>query len=176
MGIPVFGGGVVARWRIGLVALSALMFAAGGSRFATANEKSEWIFSDKSGNGEVSLTYGARDNDELTEIYFQCSPGSGAVNIHIVESNSKLKPGDTACLALTVGNIQVGACGAATPNELAGVPSLQAIIGINEPIFAALRGTGKLGVHIAGEHSSISLAGADGPAGRFLKACRYKAP
>lgn len=159
-----------------LSVLSGLFFAAASGGYAIANEKTMWTFSDKVGNGDVSLTFGAPGNEELTEIYFSCSPGTGAVNLHIVESNSKLKPGDTACLALTVGSIQVGACGAATPNELAGVPSLEAIIGINEPIFAALRGNGKLGVHIAGDHSSISLVGADIPAGKFLKACRYRAP
>lgn len=159
-------------FRAGLV----LMVVFFGNAPGFANEKIEWIFSDKGQNGEVSLSYGSKDNLELTEIYFNCSPGSGAVSVNIVESSSKLKPGDTACLALSVGQIQVGACGAATPNELAGVPSIEAIIGINEPVFAALKGNGKLGVHISGENSFISLIGADGPAAKFRKACHYNAP
>lgn len=156
--------------------LAIFVYATCFGQSAFGQEKSEWYFSKAGRDGQVSLTYGARGNDELTQIYFACSPGTGAVHITVVESSSKLKPGDTACLALTVGQIQTGVCGAATPNELAGIPTFEAIIGINEPIFSALQTTGTLGIHIAGDHTTIALAGAATAAGRFFSACRYSAP
>lgn len=120
----------------------------------------------------VALYYGVEGNDELTDLVFLCLPGTGKVDILVMESSEKYKAGEGACVTFsTEGAAGSKFCGATVPNELAGIPGLEAVAPINDPIFQSLKPAGNLTLDIDGEKSDIPLDTLADSAATFVKSC-----
>lgn len=138
----------------------------------TENESPGWHISGTENQEIAFLYYGAKENDELTELAFTCDRGTGKVELLIMETNEALKPGESACVDMSVGQTKSKLCGATLPNELAGVPSFEAIASINDPIISALEAKGQLTIMISGKKSSIPLTGIGNKVQQFKKLCK----
>ncbi len=120
----------------------------------------------------LALFYGVEGNDELTQLVFLCLPGVGKVDVLVMESSESYKPGQGACVTFsTDGSSGSKFCGATVPNELAGIPGLEAVAPISDPLFQNLKPSGNLTMEVDGQKSEIPLATIADSADKFVKSC-----
>lgn len=137
-----------------------------------AQEEEAWHGGMSEDKTRASLYYGSAENGEILSISMDCSIQSGVVNVFLPESDEKYRPGYPACMTLKAGKASSTVCGATSPNELAGIPSLEAVTGIHDPVFKAMTGAASLSIQVgSGKPYEISLKGAGGKIRTFIKAC-----
>ena len=102
-------------------------------------------------DGSVLLMYGARPpageqpNPETIQLSLACRTGSGVVRLFVGESSERLKPGGTARLTLAAAQVATTVRAKILPNQLAGVPSLQATAPVGSAVFNAMARLGRAG-------------------------------
>ncbi|MEM7425704.1 MAG: hypothetical protein AAF441_06385, partial [Pseudomonadota bacterium] len=144
--------------------------SAGLPGIAQADETEAWHLSE--GNGKVTFYYGAKENNEILSIFFSCAIQTGTVEVWLPETSQSYKAGEAACVTLAAGDAVSTFCGATSPNELAGIPSLTATAPINASIFGHLEGSGLLSILVDGGGSSVPLKSAGVKGSKFAKSCR----
>jgi hypothetical protein len=138
-------------------------------------------------DGTATLSYGDKPpageqpNPETVQLSLSCKAGSGVVRLFVAESAETLKPGTTARLTLTAAEIASTVNAKVLPNQLAGVPSLQAAAPAGLAVFNALarlgragRGSLRLAVGTAWR-AAYPLKTMGGQADAFFRACAPKA-
>lgn len=120
----------------------------------------------------ASLYYGAKANPEILSVSLDCATFTGVVTVFLPESDEAFKPGYPACMTLSAGKASSKVCGGTSPNELAGIPSLEGMTGVNDPVLQAMRKASALTIQVGGgKPYKISLKGAGAKVDAFLKAC-----
>jgi hypothetical protein len=120
--------------------------------------------------GDPSLSYSTPDSDDIG-IVLSCKRGQGSVKIFISETSDKFKPNGTATGVLSVGSAKLSFSASFTPNEEAGIPSLEGSAPLKNELFSQLKGSGKLQISIDEWSDSFPLKGIDEQAAKFIAAC-----
>lgn len=132
--------------RNGLVAATALSLAGAAAPSLAADA---WIGGAR--ESQVFLSYGEKPppgeqpNAETLQITLSCVTGSGTVRVFVAESSEKLKPGGAARLTLSAAQIATTVRAKILPNQLAGIPSLQATAPAGSAVFIAMARLGRAG-------------------------------
>jgi hypothetical protein len=135
---------------------------------------------------DVYLSYGATPpageapNPETIQLNLGCTKGSGVVKIFVAESSTALVPGRTVQLTLAAAGIVTSVQAKVLPNQLAGVPSLQATLPAGSAVFDVLArlgraGRGTLRLTAAAWSARFPLETMGLQADSFFRACGPKA-
>lgn len=136
-----------AMTRRGLCLAAAALMTAGTAAPATAADA--WSYGSRAGS--VTLFYGETPpageppNEETIQLSLSCRTGSGVVRILVGETSEKLKPGGTVRLTLAAAQVALTVPAKLLPNQLAGVPSLQATAPVGSAVFNVLARMGRAG-------------------------------
>jgi hypothetical protein len=124
---------------------------------ALAQER-EWSLD--SSEDEAFMIFGVPESDDVG-ISFWCSLRSGEVRIFVPEASEKLGANKIVNFDVFVGNQSFGISGNTLPNEEAGTMSIEGIVPVAHPLFAALKSAGHFSVKVESDAQSFPLAGAD---------------
>ena len=136
---------------------------------ALAQER-EWVF--MTNETDAFLGFGVPESDD-SGITFSCTMLSGDIRMFIAEGRAQLVPGNMIQLGLRAGGKDFNYRAEVLPNEEAGIPSLQAGLTPDDPLFTTLKSSDRFGIVIDGEAEMFPLAGSDFDS--LLRVCRKSA-
>lgn len=140
------------------------------SAWAEEPDPRVWTLSEN--EGKHILSFSQPETDDVM-VVMSCQGGS--VDVFVAASSEKVKPGETVDFTFTVGKAKASLRGGASVNELDGIPSLNAGIGIADPFFAGLAGakkTDSFSITVRGDTQSASMASLGKKGRDFAAKCK----
>ena len=137
----------------------------------SVDEKEGWYFQQFE-ETVGSLYFGAKENEEILTIAFICDQKAETVDVLMREGGDGVKPDDRMCVFATTEGQVSDLCGAAIPNELAGIPDFEAIVSRRLPLFRPVKDeTGNMTLSVRNEAQEIPLTGFNAAYKPFAKTC-----
>ena len=141
-----------------------------------AEAKDGWFGADKPGAralfyGEVPPA-GEPPNAETIYLSLSCAKKGKKIVLFVAETSGKLKPGTTVQVVMSAAMARSRAKGKVLPNQLAGIPSIEAAFPLNAAVFAAMTKTATLRIRAGAWRQATPLKGIGNRLKTVLAVCR----
>lgn len=135
---------------------------------ALAQER-EWSLD--ASDQDAYLIFGVPDSDDVG-ISMWCPIRQGLVNVFMPETSEDLQPGKTVPMVIEAGGTKAAFKAKTEVNEDAGIPSAEAKVPADAPVFAAMAEADRFKIIIGGQETVFPLYNADLPG--LLALCRKR--